>query len=63
MPDLPDTVKCPHCGALYEIRYEHIVCHEKHEADCQICGKHMHSVHGSIIPRYQLVAMPDGTHV
>ena len=33
------TFKCPHCGALYEITYEKTVSHDKHAADCQVCGK------------------------
>ena len=54
------TFKCPHCGALYEITYEKTVSHDKHAADCQVCGKQMDS---TSIPRYELVKMPDGTNV
>jgi phage FluMu protein Com len=60
---MAETVKCPHCGALYEIRYEKTAFHDKSAADCQVCGKHMASTEGSIVPHYELVTMPDGTDV
>ena len=60
---MTDTIKCPHCGALYEIRYEKSDSHQKHAADCQVCGKQMELTKSSSIRGYELVKMPDGTHV
>jgi phage FluMu protein Com len=60
---MAEMVKCPHCGALYEIRYEKTASHYKSAADCQVCGKRMASMEGSIVPHYELVRMPDGTNV
>jgi transcription elongation factor Elf1 len=60
---MAETFKCPHCGALYEITYEKTVSHDKHTADCQVCGKQIASTNGPSIPRYELVKMPDGTTV
>jgi transcription elongation factor Elf1 len=60
---MAETFKCPHCGALYEITRDKAVSHN-HAADCQVCGKQMGSTtNGSSIPCYELVKMPDGTHV
>ena len=63
MSEMAETFKCPHCGALYEIKYEKTVSHDKHAADCQVCGKQMDPMNSSSIPRYELVTMPDGTNV
>jgi hypothetical protein len=60
---MAETVKCPHRGAVYEIRYETTAPHDKSAADCQVCGKHMAPTEGSIVPHYELVRMPDGTDV
>ena len=60
---MPEMFKCPNCGAVYEITYEKTVSPDEDEADCQVCGKQMGSKSGSIIPRYELVRMPDGTDV
>ena len=60
---MAETFKCPHCGALYEVTYEKTASQDKHAADCQVCGRQMSSTHGSSIPRYELIKMPDGTNV
>ena len=60
---MPEMFKCPNCGAVYEITYEKTVSPDEDAADCQVCGKQMGSKSGSIIPRYELVRMPDGTDV
>jgi transcription elongation factor Elf1 len=60
---MPETFKCPHCGALYEVTHEKTISRDEHAADCQVCGKQMDSRDGSSIPRYELVEMPDGTSV
>jgi transcription elongation factor Elf1 len=60
---MAETVKCPHCGALYEIRYDKTAPHDKSAADCQVCGKHMGSTDARSIPHYELIRMPDGTSV
>ena len=60
---MPETFKCPHCGALYQVTYEKIVSPNKAAANCQVCGKQMDSTNGSSIPCYELVKMPDGTNV
>jgi len=60
---MPETFKCPHCGALYQVTYEKIVSPNKAAANCQVCGKQMDSMNGSSIPCYELVKMPDGTNV
>jgi transcription elongation factor Elf1 len=60
---MAETFKCPHCGALYEITCEKTVSHDKGAPHCQVCGKQMNSMNGSIIRRYELVKMPDGTNV
>ena len=58
-----ETFKCPHCGALYQVKYQKIVSPDKAAANCQVCGKQMVSTNGSSIPCYELVKMPDGTNV
>jgi predicted Zn finger-like uncharacterized protein len=60
---MPETYKCPHCGALYEVTYERIISRDKDTAHCQVCGQRMDSRNGSSIPHYELVKMPDGTNV
>lgn len=60
---MAETFKCPHCGALYEIRYDKAVSEGNHLADCQVCGKQMDARNGSSIRCYELVKMPDGTNV
>jgi transcription elongation factor Elf1 len=61
---MAETLKCPHCGALYEIiASEKTVSHEKGAADCQVCGKRMDPTNGSSSVHYELVTMPDGTNV
>ena len=60
---MPETFKCPHCGALYQVTYEKIVSPNKAAANCQVCGKQMVSTNASSIPHYELVKMPDGTNV
>jgi len=60
---MPETFKCPHCGALYEITYDKGAGRDKDAADCQVCGKQMDSTDGSNVLRYELVQMPDGTNV
>ena len=60
---MPQTHKCPHCGALYEIVYEKTISGDKRTANCQVCGKQMDSTNGSSILCYELVKMPDGTNV
>ena len=60
---MAEIFKCPHCGALYEIRYEKTASHGKGAAECQVCGKHMASTNGSGIRHYELVKMPDGSNV
>jgi predicted Zn finger-like uncharacterized protein len=60
---MPEMFKCPHCGAVYEVTYEKTVPPDKDAANCQVCGKQMGSKNASIIPRYELVRMPDGTDV
>jgi hypothetical protein len=57
---MAETLKCPHCGALYEITHDKAV---SRTADCQVCGKQMVSTNGSSIPCCELVKMPDGTNV
>jgi len=48
---MAETFKCPHCSAVYDVKYG------------QVCGRQMSSTHGSSIPRYELIKMPDGTNV
>jgi hypothetical protein len=60
---MPETFKCPHCGAVYEVTYEKTVSPDKDAANCQVCGKQMVSTNASSIPHYELVKMPDGTNV
>jgi transcription elongation factor Elf1 len=60
---MPETFKCPDCGALYKIIVEKTISRDKNAADCLVCGKQMDSGNGSIIPHYELVKMPDGTDV
>ena len=60
---MPQTHKCPHCGALYEVVYEKTISGDKRTANCQVCGKQMDSSNELGIPHYELVKMPDGTNV
>ena len=43
--------------------YCDIYQHGENATDCQVCGKQMDSVNSSIIPRFELVKMPDVTSV
>ena len=58
---MTETLRCSHCGALYEVKREKTVSGEE-RAECQLCGKRMESTDG-FIARYELVQMPDGTKV
>ena len=60
---MAETFKCPHCGAVYEIRYDEDVLSDEHATDCQVCGKKMGSTNGSNNVGYELIQMPDGTNV
>ena len=60
---MTETLKCPHCGAVYEVIYNRDISGDEHAADCQICGKQMVLPTGARIPHYELVKMPDGTDV
>jgi len=60
---MAETFKCPHCSAVYDVKYGETASQEKHAADWQVCGRQMSSTHGSSIPRYELIKMPDGTNV
>jgi hypothetical protein len=53
----------PHCGAVYEIRYDKVVSEDKRLAHCEVCGKRMDARNRSDIRHYELVKMPDGTNV
>jgi DNA-directed RNA polymerase subunit RPC12/RpoP len=59
---MSETLRCSHCGALYEVKHEKTVSSDERAAECQLCGKRMESTDGSIA-RYELVQMPDGTNV
>jgi transcription elongation factor Elf1 len=60
---MAETLRCPHCAALYEIRYDKAVSDDNGLAHCQVCGKQMDARKGSTIRHYELVKMPDGTNV
>jgi Fe2+ or Zn2+ uptake regulation protein len=51
--EMAETFKCPHCGAVYEIRHEKAVSEDNRLA----------ARNGSDIRHYELVKMPDGTNV
>src|SRR5215813_4807393 len=38
---MAETFKCPHCGAVYEIRYDKAVSEDNRLAHCEVCGKQM----------------------
>ena len=61
--EMAETFRCPHCRALYEIRYDKGVTDDNRLAHCQVCGKQMDARNGSSIRHYELVKMPDGTNV
>src|SRR5262245_43334291 len=56
-----EIFRCPHCRALYEIRYDEGVTDDNRLAHCQVCGKQMDARNGSSICYYEPVNMPDGT--
>ena len=60
---MAETFKCPHCGVVYEIRYDKAVSEDNRLAYCEVCGKQMDARNGSDIRHYELVKMPDGTNV
>jgi len=60
---MAETLRCPHCGALYEIRYDKAVPDDNGLAHCQVCGKQMDARKGSTIRHYELLKMLDGTNV
>ena len=60
---MSETVKCSHCGALYELRPEKPVSGDQKTADCVVCGTRMESSDQSSIAHYELIRMPDGTDV
>jgi predicted Zn finger-like uncharacterized protein len=60
---MPETYKCPHCGAVYDISYEKPVTDDRQRVDCEVCGQQMDSREGASFRHYELVAMPDGTAV
>jgi predicted Zn finger-like uncharacterized protein len=61
---MPETLKCPHCGAVYQVSYEKPVSGEgKEPVDCAVCGQRLDSREGASFRHYELVAMPDGTSV
>ena len=52
---MTETFKCPHCGAVYEIRYDKAVSEDNRLAHCEVCGKQMDARNGSDIRHYELV--------
>src|SRR5215831_10672649 len=38
---MAETFKCPHCGAVYEIRHDKAVSEDNRLAHCEVCGKQM----------------------
>jgi predicted Zn finger-like uncharacterized protein len=60
---MAETFKCPHCGALYEIRHDKAVTDDNRPAHCQVCGKEINARNGTRTLHYELVKMPDGTNV
>jgi predicted Zn finger-like uncharacterized protein len=60
---MPETYKCPHCGAIYEVSHEDTVSPDRDGANCQVCGKTLNAPNRSSNARYELIRMPDGTNV
>ena len=60
---MPESYKCPHCGAVYEISNEKSATDETNPVSCQVCGQQMNSRDGASFRHYELVAMQDGTTV
>ena len=44
---MAETFKCPHCGVVYEIRYDKAVSEDNRLAHCEVCGKQMDARNGS----------------
>jgi transcription elongation factor Elf1 len=65
---MPETFKCPQCGALYEVIHDEVINDEspsedRQAAHCQVCGRAMETRSGPGAPHYELVRMPDGTAI
>jgi len=59
---MPETYRCPHCGAVSDVTYDNAVSRDT-QADCDVCGKKLDARTGSNVPHYELKQMPDGTDV
>lgn len=45
---------CPHCSALYETEYRHLIMNNRGAADCVVCDKEMSWWNSSSVPSYLL---------
>jgi hypothetical protein len=60
---MPETFKCPQCGALYDVIHDKVPSEHRQAAHWEVCGRAMDTGSGPDAPHYELVRMPDGTAI
>src|SRR6266702_449126 len=55
-----DGFDCPHCGAIYSVRYTQLPVRDSESAYCENCHRKMSQWHSTARPCYTLIARPEG---
>src|SRR5438128_12288526 len=55
-----DSFECPHCGAVYSVRYTQLPVRDSESAYCENCHRKMSQWHSTAQPCYTLIARPEG---
>src|SRR6266849_289433 len=58
-----DGFDCPHCGAVYSVRYTQLPIRDSESAYCENCHRKMSQWHSTARPWYTLIARPERQHV
>jgi predicted Zn finger-like uncharacterized protein len=54
-----DGFDCPHCGAVYSVRYTQLPIRDSESAYCENCHRKMSQWHSTARPCYTLIAQPE----
>ncbi len=57
-----DGFDCPHCGAVYSVRYTQLPIRDSESAYCENCHRKMSQWHSTARPCYSLIARPERHH-
>jgi len=53
-----ETFACPHCGAVYAVRYTQLPVRDSDSVYCEICHQKMMQWHSTARPSYTLIERP-----